>query len=146
MEKITVSVIVKVSLEKVWDIWNNPEHIVNWNFASDDWYCPKSSNDLKIWWRINSTMSAKDWSISFDFEWEYTNIEDKKNIKFVMVDPKYWKDYLEKWRKVSVLFENLWKNTKIIETFDSEDENSIELQKQWWQSILNNFKKYTESL
>jgi hypothetical protein len=35
--------------------------------------------------------------------------------------------------------------TTITETFDAEDVNPIELQRQGWQAILNNFKKYTEA-
>lgn len=146
MEKITVSVIVKAKLEKVWDTWNNPKHIVNWNFAWDDWSCSRSSNDLRVWGRINSTMAARDGSMSFDFEWEYTRIIDKKIIEFTMVDMQYWEHYIKKWRKVSVLFEKQWNSTKIIETFDAEEIHSLELQREWWQSILDRFKKYTESL
>ena len=25
-----------------------PEHIIHWNFASDDWHCPTAENDLII--------------------------------------------------------------------------------------------------
>ncbi len=37
---ITVSVEVHGLLEKVWDCFTNPDHIVHWNFASDDWHSP----------------------------------------------------------------------------------------------------------
>lgn len=33
----------------------------------------------------------------------------------------------------------------ITETFVAEGENPIEMQRQGWQSILDNFKNYTES-
>jgi hypothetical protein len=32
------------------------------------------------------------------------------------------------------------------ETFEAEDENTAEMQRQGWQNILNNFKSYTENL
>jgi len=34
--KITVENIVKAPLEKVWECWTEPRHIIHWNFASDD--------------------------------------------------------------------------------------------------------------
>jgi len=35
--------------------------------------------------------------------------------------------------------------TKIVETFEAENTNPIEMQQKGWQSILDNFKNYTES-
>lgn len=32
-----------------------------------------------------------------------------------------------------------------VETFEAETTNSIELQKEGWQAILDNFKKYAEA-
>ena len=48
-------------------------------------------------------------------------------------------------RKVHVLFEDQGGKTLVTETFDAESENSPEMQRQGWQAILDNFKKYTES-
>jgi hypothetical protein len=48
-------------------------------------------------------------------------------------------------RKVSVWFESKGDTTHIKETFDAEIENPIEMQREGWQSILNNFKKYAET-
>jgi hypothetical protein len=46
---------------------------------------------------------------------------------------------------VSIRFESDGSQTTITETFEAENENSTELQQKGWQSILDNFKKYTES-
>ena len=48
-------------------------------------------------------------------------------------------------RKVKVEFSGENGKTKIVESFDPEKVNSLELQKNGWQAILNNFKKYVES-
>jgi uncharacterized protein YndB with AHSA1/START domain len=45
---ITVEVEINDSVEKVWDFLTNPEHIVRWNNASDDWHTPYAENDLRI--------------------------------------------------------------------------------------------------
>lgn len=131
---VTVSIDIFAPIEKIWDLWTNPKHIVNWNFASDDWFCPRAKNDLKIWWEFSSTMSAKDWSSSFDFQWFYTDITENEFIEYTIADG----------RKVQVKFMNMWKFIKLTEKFEIESQNSKELQKAGWHAILENFKKYVE--
>ena len=48
-------------------------------------------------------------------------------------------------RKVKVTFEGKGNETKVVETFDAEDQNPLEMQQGGWQAILDNFKKYTEA-
>ncbi len=137
-KKITVETVVNKPIEIVWDAWNNPEHMTKWNFASDDWHSPSAQNDLKIGGRFSARMEAKDGSTGFDFGGIYTNIEEKAVIEYTMDG--------EDQRKVKVTFETVEGGTKVTETFDAENVNTIEKQKGGWQSILDNFKKYTESL
>lgn len=135
MEKITVEITINSPIEKVRECWTNPEHIVKRCHASDDRHAPKATNDLTIWWTFSTTMAAKDWSFSFDFGWIYDDVKQNEKISYAMDD----------WRKVEILFKNLWESVTITETFDSEDQNPIEMQKAWRQAILENFKKHTES-
>ena len=136
MEKITVEVLIEADIEKVWQCWTEPEHIKNWNSASDDWHTPRAVNDVQVGGMFNIRMEAKDGSEGFDFEGVYTSVEHHKYIEYSMTDG----------RKVAVTFEMNDGTCKVTETFDPESENSIEMQKDGWQSILNNFKKYVESL
>lgn len=46
---ITVQTNVNVSLEKAWELWTKPEHITQWNNASEDWYTPKAENSIIQW-------------------------------------------------------------------------------------------------
>lgn len=133
--KITVEATVNAPVEKVWKYWNEPEHIKQWAFASDDWHAPKSANDLRKDGKFLTTMAAKDGSFSFDFGGTYTNVELHKAIDYTMDDG----------RTVSISFSGSGKETKIVETFEAESENSTEMQKGGWQAILNNFSKYVES-
>lgn len=137
MSPITITTSIYTTLDKVRDVWTQPQHITQRNHASDDRHCPTATNDLQVWWKFNYTMAAKDGSFSFDFTWTYTHIEDKKSIEYVMDDG----------RKVSIFFvdENCG-TIKVSETFDPENQNSLELQQQGRQAILDNFKKYVESL
>jgi uncharacterized protein YndB with AHSA1/START domain len=133
---ITVSAIVNGPIEKVWDSWTKPEHIVNWNHASDDWHTPKASSDLQKDGRFTFTMEAKDGSFSFDFGGIYTAVDPQKKISYIMDDG----------RVADVLFESDGDSVSITETFQAENIHSIEMQEAGWLAILNNFKKYTESL
>jgi uncharacterized protein YndB with AHSA1/START domain len=131
---LNVTAIINAPIAKVWDCWNNPEHIVNWCFASDDWHAPKSENDLRVGGKIVTTMAAKDESMSFDFAGIYTSVIDYKEIAYTLLDE----------RKISLKFLDNGDSVTIEESFEAEHENSLELQEAGWQAILNNFKKYVE--
>lgn len=133
--KITVECTIKSSIDKVWNYWTTPEQIMLWNHASDDWHCPKVHNDFNVGKRFLYTMAAKDGSFSFDFEGTYTEIIENKSIKYVLDDK----------REVSVDFITIGDTVEIVETFEAETQNTIELQQFGWQAILNNFKKLVES-
>ena len=135
MNQITVEVTVNAPIEKVWKFWNEPEHITNWAFASEDWEAPFAENDLRTDGRFKTTMAAKDKSFSFDFTGTYTNVQNHESIAYTIDDG----------RKVSVTFKANGDATQITETFDPENENSEEMQRGGWQAILNNFKKYVEN-
>lgn len=132
---ITIEAVVKAPVEKVWKYWSAPEHITRWAFASDDWHAPYADNDLRTDGKFKTTMAAKDGSFSFDFEGVYTNVQPHQVIEYIMSDG----------RSVKTLFSGSGNETKVIETFDPESENPIEMQRSGWQAILDNFKKYTES-
>ncbi len=131
---ITVQVEVNATRETVWKCWTSPESIVKWNNASEDWHTTRAENDLRVGGKFSSRMEAKDGSMGFDFEGIYEKIIPKEEIEYLLGDG----------RKVKISFSNYLTKTKIVETFDAESENTIELQKNGWQSILNNFKKYAE--
>lgn len=131
---ITVESIINASVEKVWRMWTEPKHIVNWAFASDDWEAPVAENDVRVGGKFKTVMATKDKSRSFDFTGKYTAVIINERIEYVIDDG----------RKVSVRFESLNGNTKVTETFEIEKVNSESLQRDGWQAILDNFKKYTE--
>jgi uncharacterized protein YndB with AHSA1/START domain len=133
---IVVEVWINESVGKVWDCWTNPKHITGWNFASDDWCCPKAENKLKVGGKFSYRMESKDGEIGFDFEGIFIGISEKNKIQYLLGDG----------RKVAVTFEQVGEQTSVVESFEAENENSRELQQSGWQAILNNFKKYTESV
>lgn len=135
MNRITVKVSVKADIDKVWNCWTDPEHITNWNFATDEWCCPKVENNLRPNEKFSWRMEAKDGSMGFDFEGTYNKIVEKEWISYKMSDG----------RKVDIEFTQNGNEIQVSETFDAEGTNSDELQRAGWQAILGNFKKYVES-
>ncbi|MBI3259014.1 MAG: SRPBCC family protein [Ignavibacteriae bacterium] len=132
--KITIEAHIDAPIEKVWDYWNSPKHITQWCNASDDWHAPHAENDLKIGGEFSTRMEAKDGSFGFDFGGVYDDVITNKHIAYTMGDS----------RKVDITFSTHGNRTHIVETFEAESTNPIEMQRDGWQAILNNFKKYTE--
>ena len=132
--KLTVQANIAADRKKVWDYYTNPKHITKWNFASDDWQCPKAENDLRVGGKYSARMEAKDGSWGFDFEAIYEEVIDQKTFTYALADG----------RKATADFETVGTQTQLTVTFDAETENSEDMQREGWQAILNNFKKYTE--
>lgn len=131
---IKVEAAINAPMKKVWEYFTKPHHIVNWNFASDDWSCPRAVNELKPGGKFSWRMESKDGSAGFDFEGVYNEVQEYKKIKYTLGDN----------REVEIIFKSEGDSVNISETFDAENFHSHELQKTGWQAILNNFKKYVE--
>lgn len=131
---ITIEATVFAPIEKVWAYWTEPQHITRWNHASDDWHSPYAENDLREGGKFLFRMEAKDGNFGFDFGGTYDVVKKPDYIEYTIGDG----------RKVKTYFINADGATKIVETFEAESTNSIEMQKNGWQAILDNFKNYTE--
>ena len=133
---IKIEAIINSNIEKVWECWTKSEHITKWCFASDDWHAPNSSSDLKVGGKISTRMEAKDGSFGFDFWGIYDEITLHEKLTITMGDDRKWNTY----------FFVVNGGVKVVEEFEAENENPIEMQQGGWQMILNNFKKHVESL
>lgn len=131
---LTIKTTVNAPIEKVWKYWTEPDHIKKWSNASEDWHTTTAKNDLRVGGIFLNRMEAKDGSFGFDFGGTYDEVELYKVIAYTLGDG----------RKVKINFTDKESLTEIIETFEAESTNSIEMQQSGWQSILDNFKKYAE--
>ena len=136
MDSITINTIIRVPLPEVWKFWTDPAHIVNWNHASDEWHTPRAENDLTAGGKFSYRMEAKDGSFGFDFSGSYDSVETHESIQFKLDDG----------RKVSVSFEATGETTTVTEVFEPEKMNPIDMQRDGWQAILNNFGRYAENV
>ena len=132
---LTVEAVINAPVAKVWECWTMPDHITNWNNASDDWHTPWAKNDLQAGGRFTSRMEAKDGSMGFDFGGVYDAVRTDEYIEYTMDDG----------RKVKVTFSAEGNATRVAESFEAENMHSLEMQQGGWQAILNNFKKYAEN-
>ena len=135
MQKITVEVTIKAPVERVWEKWTTPKDIKEWCHASSDWGVGEVTNEVRVGGKFSTIMRSLDGKNSFDFNGIYTKVEVSSCLEYT----------LEGGRDVSILFESMRDETKVTETFDSEDENPIEKQREGWQAILDNFKRYSEN-
>ncbi len=132
--KIIIRTTVSADKQKTWDYYTQPAHITKWNFADPGWHCPTASNDMKVGGQYKARMEAKDGSFGFDFEAVYTEVNSGNNFTYEF-DGRY----------ATIVFKEADGHTEVIIKFDPETENSIELQQNGWQAILDNFKKYVET-
>ncbi len=131
---ITVETIVESPIEQTWEFWTEPEHIVNWSFASDDWEVPHAETDVRVGGKFKTVMAAKDKSTSFDFTGVYTSVKIPELLEYDMDDDRH----------VKVKFTKVPQGVRVVETFEPEKTNPEVTQKSGWQAILDNFKKYVE--
>ena len=132
---ITVRVLIDSPIDRVWKIWTTPEDIVKWNYASEDWHSPQVYNDLRVGGTFNYRMEARDGSYGFDFKGIYSKVNINELIEYTIDDS----------RKVKINFSTLDGKTEIVETFEAENVNSFDMQRDGWQAILDNFKKVVEN-
>jgi uncharacterized protein YndB with AHSA1/START domain len=137
-EKLSISVhsLINTPIKIVWKNWTTPDDIVRWNNASEDWHTTRAENDLRIGGKFLYRMEAKDGSFGFDFWGVYDVLKTNRIIEYTLGDG----------RKVKIIFSALNNKTKVVETFEAESDNPVEMQRGGWQAILDNFKKYVEAI
>ena len=136
MNKITIKALVNAPIETVWQAYNAPEDIVQWNTASADWHTVNSSNDLWVGGQFSHRMEAKDGSMGFDFAGTYTEIVPFKKIVYEFGG-----------RMAEVHFQALESGAICMQiSFDPEKEFPLEQQQAGWQAILDSFANYVEQM
>jgi uncharacterized protein YndB with AHSA1/START domain len=133
--QITVDATVTAAIEEVWRAYTTPEDIMQWNAASDDWHTTKANVDLRVGGTFSSRMEAKDGSFGFDFAGIYTTVITNSLLEYSFGD-----------RTATVSFTEIPNGINVKVVFDAEETHSIEQQQDGWQSILNSFRRYVETV
>ena len=132
---ITVETNIDGTIENVWKLWNTPEDIIQWNNPSKKWHTLHVENDLKDGGKFLFRMEEKDGKDGFDFGGKYDKVILNELIEYTLDDQ----------RKTTIQFTQNGKSVNITETFDPEAKTPIDVQKDFCQSVLNNFKRYAEN-
>ncbi|RZG44598.1 SRPBCC domain-containing protein [Acinetobacter wuhouensis] len=134
MARIEVQSWVYAPIDVVWNTYNNPQDIQQWNTASPDWHTINSQNDLRVGGQFSNRMEAKDGSMGFDFAGVYTEVILHEKIAYSFGE-----------RNAEILFQQQNEGVLMTITFDPENQYPLEQQQAGWQAILDNFKRYVES-
>ncbi|MFV0389388.1 MAG: SRPBCC family protein [Pyrinomonadaceae bacterium] len=132
---VTIEVTAKCDIRKAWSSFTAAENLTRWNFAGDDWHCPKAENELRPGGRFNYRMETKDGNIGFDLTGSFISVDKPESLVYEFDDG----------RRVEVVFESTEDTTRVIQTFEVENENPVSLQRNGWQTILNNFAAFCET-
>jgi uncharacterized protein YndB with AHSA1/START domain len=128
---------VFVPFDMVWQIWNQPEHIKQWNVVDDSWCCPSAYTDFRSGGSFCYRMEKKDGSFGFDYKGIFNDIKDFEFLSLILDDG----------RKAEISFIKMdEKTTKIIERFEHEHQNTMDVQKSCCQRVHDNFKAYAEKI
>jgi uncharacterized protein YndB with AHSA1/START domain len=133
--KIAIETLVKSTLDKVWNAYNTPSDIQQWNSPHESWHTPHSTVDLREGGQFLSRMEARDGSAGFDFAGTYTRVVPNELIEYQLGDE----------RKVEVRFVESAEGVLVKVEFDAEAENPIEMQRDGWQAILDSFARHVEA-
>ncbi|HMW70862.1 MAG TPA: SRPBCC family protein [Cellvibrionaceae bacterium] len=129
--RINVNTQVAAPIDQVWHCYTTPEHIKQWNAASDDWHPTAAEVDLRVGGLFSSRMEAKDGSFGFDFAGTYTQIIPHQLIEYSFGE-----------RTARVQFVAGAQGVLVSVEFEAEETHSIEQQREGWQAILDNFARH----
>ena len=134
-EEITVSTTVPGSPSTAWDAYTDPDAITQWNQATDGWCCPSAQVDLRVGGKHTARMEAKDGSEGFDFQGTYEEVDAPNALTLVLDDG----------RRSRTTFDQDGEETRVTTVFEADDVAPVEMQKQGWQAILDNYREYVVS-
>ena len=135
-DTITVQTIAPATKSEAWHYYTEAEHVINWNFAGKGWHCPKAVNDFRVGGEFEIVMAEKTGTMKMELEGEYTAIEPHSHIEY----------NLRNGRHVQVDFTDADDGTQVTVTFDPAEKMGHDEQRDHWQAILDNFRKYVGSV
>jgi uncharacterized protein YndB with AHSA1/START domain len=133
---ITVQTTVEASPEKCWNCWTSPSDILQFNNPFADWHTAKAEIDLKEGGRFFYRMESTDRTNGFDFAGKYDKLILYKLIEYTGDDG----------RKTVTRFTADGSNTTVTEIFEPDTVTPLEIQRNFCQGILDNFKKHMASI
>jgi uncharacterized protein YndB with AHSA1/START domain len=133
--QITHQITVNCPIQQVWELWTKPTHIAHWNNIDENWHTPVIEVDLTEGGHFLYKMQSRDGREGFDYTGRFDTIIKFQRIEYTLNDG----------RRTVNIFTSQGEATSITETFESENQTPIEIQKEFCLKILESFKHYAES-
>jgi len=124
---------INAPIAKVWELWNNPEDIKQWNTPGADWHTTHAENDLRPGGRFLYVMEIKDNSFSFNFQGTYDEVKPCEFIRYTLDDG----------RKSTITFID-GNPIKLIESFEPDANEPLDIQRKFCKGVLDKFASYVE--
>jgi uncharacterized protein YndB with AHSA1/START domain len=132
---LKVEITINKPVDLVWECWTNPVDIMLWNVPFSNWHSPKVENDVRLGGLFSFRMEAIDGSEGFDHVGKYDKVIKNQLIEYTVSDN----------RKSRIEFVANGHSTILTETFEPEKETPIDIQRDFCESVLLNFKQHVES-
>jgi uncharacterized protein YndB with AHSA1/START domain len=132
---LKVEITINKPVDLVWECWTNPADIMLRNVPFPNWHSPKVENDVRLGGLFSFRMEAIDGSEGFDHVGKYDKVIKNQLIEYTVSDN----------RKSRIEFVANGNTTSLTETFEPEKETPIDLQRDFCESVLLNFKQHVES-
>lgn len=127
---------IQAPIDRVYKAFLSPKDLAQWYYASEGWTTPYAEVVAKPGSRFKIGFKDPTGKNTFDYEGTFVLLEAPKKIVYK----------LDGDRKVSIRFIELAPSkTRILETFDSEDQMPISFQLAGWKSILDHLQDYLKS-
>lgn len=133
---LKAQVFINAPVDKVWEFWNEPKHIAEWNKPTEGWHTTRAENDLRTGGSFIFVMAAKDGGDSFNFRGIYTEVITHKKLNYT----------LSNGRTSIITFNGTGTGTTIIEDFEPVTHVPENEQQLFCEGVLETFKCYVEGL
>ena len=140
MTLITIQTTIDANASAVWQAWTSPEHIMQWNHASDDWHSPAAENDLRVGGRYHIKMVVPD--DTHDVSGVYREIVPNEKVSFTWA----WKSTPERESLVTVTIKPDGDGSLM--TLQHEqffDETARDNHNKGWTAIMDRFANFVEA-
>ncbi|MBC9915138.1 SRPBCC domain-containing protein [Chitinophaga varians] len=131
---LSASTLVKAPIEKIWDYWTGPEHIMQWNNPSSEWKTTSVENDVRSGGKFSFVMEAENGG-GFAFAGAYDEVIPHEKLSYVLSDG----------RRTIDLFSITPEGVTITELFDPEKGTPEAEQQAFCAGVLEHFRRYVEN-
>jgi uncharacterized protein YndB with AHSA1/START domain len=132
LEDIVITRVIDAPRERVWKALIDPEDIVHWNHADEDWTTPFAETDVRVGGTYRIGFGSPDGKNDFVLEGTYREIVEPERLVYSMGED----------RVVTFVLAEEGDGTQLMLSFTPETVNTLEKQREGWTAILEHLAEY----